>query len=79
MTELRVTVPENIAARFAMEAQERGTSTESVAAEVLQLHAPADRERPLTFIGLFEARDGTMSVAEAEQRLENGQDNGFAR
>jgi hypothetical protein len=79
MAELRVTVPDDIAARFATEAQERGTSTENVVAEVLSLHAPADRDRPLAFIGLFEAPDGTISVAEAEQRLENGLDNGFAR
>ncbi len=40
MTELRVVIPDEIAQRLATEAAERGTSTEDVAAEVLQLHAP---------------------------------------
>jgi hypothetical protein len=41
MTELRVTVPEEIAERLASEAKERGTSAEEVAAEVLVSHVPA--------------------------------------
>ena len=41
MTELRVTVPDEIAERLASEAAERGTSAEEVAAEVLVSHVPA--------------------------------------
>ena len=53
MTELRVTVPEEIAERLASEAAERGTSVEDVAAEVLRLHVPPpapQRHRP-RFVG----------------------------
>ncbi|MHB1519450.1 MAG: hypothetical protein ACYCVN_12870 [Acidimicrobiales bacterium] len=49
MTELRMVVPTDIVERTASEAAERGTSTEDVAAEVLQLHVPAStsqRRRP---------------------------------
>lgn len=41
MTELRVTVPDEVAQRLASEAAERGTSAEEVAAEVLASHVPA--------------------------------------
>lgn len=48
MTELRVTVPDEIAQRLASEAAERGTSAEEVAAEVLASHVPAgSKTRPL--------------------------------
>jgi len=48
MTELRVTVPDEIADRLATEAAERGTSAEEVAAEVLVSHVPtASKTRTL--------------------------------
>jgi len=53
MTELRVTVPDEIAERLATEAAERGTSAEDVAAELLRLHVPGSsppRRRP-RFVG----------------------------
>ena len=78
MTELRVTVPDDVAERLAAEAAERGTSAEAVASEVLRLHAPVVRRRSLSFIGMFEA-PGALSVAEAERRLEDGEDGGFPR
>jgi hypothetical protein len=79
VTELRVTVPEEIAERLASEAAERGTSVEDVAAEVLTLHLPAPRRRSLGFVAMFEAAPGALSVAEAERRLEDGEDESFAR
>lgn len=80
MTELRVVIPEDIAQRLASEATERGTSAEDVAAEVLRLHAPS---RPgghrYGFIGIARAKPGALSVAEAERRLEDHQDEEFGR
>lgn len=72
-----MTVSDEIAERLAAEAAERGTSSEDVAAEVLRQHAPAARTRSLSFIGMFEAPAGALSVAEAERRLEDGEDQGF--
>jgi hypothetical protein len=80
MTELRVTVPPEIAKRLASEAAERGTSAEDVAADVLRLHAPL---RPVGhrygFIGIARAKPGSPSVAEAERRLEDHQGEEFGR
>jgi hypothetical protein len=77
MTELRVTVPDDIAERLASEAAERGTTTEDLAADVLRQHAPATRSRSLSFIGIADALPGAPSAAEAERMLEDGEDNGY--
>jgi plasmid stability protein len=69
MTELRVTIPDEIAERLATEAAERGTSTEDVAAEVLTLHVPHGGENGLGFIALARAKQG-FSARKAEQLLE---------
>jgi hypothetical protein len=64
MTELRVTVPPEIAERLASEAAERGTSAEDVAAEVLRLHAPSrSGGHRLGFIGI--GRSGSRDSAAA--------------
>jgi hypothetical protein len=79
VTELRVTVPGETAKRLAREAADRGTFAEDVAAEVLNEHAPSPRQRSLPFIAMFEAPKGALSVAEAERRLEDGEDESFGR
>ena len=79
MTELRVTIPDDVAERLATEAAERGTSTEDLAADLLRQHVPAARTRSLRFIGMFEGVPGAPSVAELERRLEDGDDHEFGR
>jgi hypothetical protein len=80
MTELRVTVPDEIAERLATEAAERGTSAEDVAAEVLRLHVPPPHGgHRYGFIGIARAKPGALSVAEAERRLEDLRDEEFGR
>jgi len=70
MTELRVTVPDEIAERLVKEGAERGTSAEDVAADVLRLHVPAVPEgKRLGFIGMFDASPG-FDVQRAEEQLE---------
>lgn len=77
MTELRVTVPDDVAERLASEAAERGTSAEDLAADLLRQHVPAARGRSLSFIGIADALPGAPSAAEAERMLEDGEDNGY--
>jgi len=77
MTELRVTIPDDVAERLASEAAERGTSAEDLAADLLRQHVPAGRRRSLPFIGIGDALPGAPSVAEAERQLEDGEDPGF--
>ena len=72
-----MTVPDEVAERLASEGAERGASAEDVAAEVLRLHTPAAHGGSLSFIGMFEAPADALSVAEAERRLEDAEDNGF--
>jgi hypothetical protein len=80
MTELRVTIPDEVAKRLASEAAERGTSPEDLAADLLRRHLPAARGRSLSFVGMFDAApNGDMRVAEVERQLEDGEDAGFAR
>ena len=79
MTELRVTVPDDVAERLASEASERGTTTEDLAADVLRQYVPATRSRSLSFIGIAEGLPGAPSAAELERRLEDGEDDGFGR
>ena len=79
MTDLHVQIPEELAERLAAEAAERGTSAEEIAAEVLASHAPRPHGRSLPFVGIFDAPAGSISVAEAERRLEDGNDERFAR
>jgi plasmid stability protein len=71
MTELRVTVPDEIAERLASEAADRGTSAEDVAAEVLRLHVPSHRQGTgrFGFLAIGQAKPG-FSVKDAEERLE---------
>lgn len=79
MTELHVTIPDEVADRLASEAAERGTSAEDLAADLLRRHVPAVRRRSLPFIGMFEGIPGALSVAELERKLEDGEDDGFGR
>jgi plasmid stability protein len=77
MTELRVTLPDDIAERLASEAAERGTSAEDLAADLLRQHVPAARRRSLPFIGIADGLPGAPSAAELERQLEDGEDPGF--
>ena len=77
MTELRVTIPDEVAERLASEAAEQGTSAEDLAADLLRKHVPATRRRSLSFIGMFDGAPGAPSVAELERQLEDGEDDGF--
>jgi hypothetical protein len=79
MTELRVTIPDEVAEGLASEAAERGTTAEDLAADLLRRHVPAARRRPFSFVGMFEGAPGALSVAELERRLEDGEDDGFGR
>jgi hypothetical protein len=79
MTELRVTVPDDVAERLASEAAERGTSAEDLAADLLRQHVPPARRRSLAFIGMFEGIPRAPSVAELERRLEDGEDDRFGQ
>lgn len=74
VTELRVHLPDDVAARLAAEAAQRGTSTEDLAAEVLTDHSPAtDGERRLGFIGIGASGRGDISErAEEILRAEFG-------
>jgi hypothetical protein len=68
MTELRVTVPDEIAERLASEAAERGTSTEDVAAEVLELHAPRrSGSHRLGFVGIGRSGSGDSPAERHEE------------
>lgn len=77
MTELRVTIPDDVAERLASEAAERGTSPEDLAADLLRRHVPAARRRSLSFIGIADGLPGAPSAAELERQLEDGEDPGF--
>ncbi len=77
MTELRVTIPDDVAERLASEAAERGTSTEDLAADLLQRHTPSVRGRSLSFIGIADGLPGAPSAAELEQQIEDGEVPGF--
>ncbi len=79
MTELRVTIPDDVAERLASEAAERGTSAEGLAADLLRRHVPAARKRSLSFVGMFDGVPGAIGVAELERRLEDGEDDGFGQ
>jgi hypothetical protein len=69
MTELRVTVPEEIADRLASEAAERGTSAEEIAAEVLVSHVPiASKTRALpSWVGA--AHSGRDDLSERHEEI----------
>jgi len=77
MTELRVTLPDDVAERLASEAADRGTSPEDLAADLLRRHVPAARRRSLSFIGIADGLPGAPSAAELERQLEDGEDPGF--
>jgi hypothetical protein len=81
VTELRVHLPDDVAARLAAQAAQRGTSTEDLAADMLTRNASitAADERRFAFVGMFDAPPGAPSVAEAERMLEDGLDDGFGR
>jgi hypothetical protein len=79
VTELRVIIPDDVAERLATEAAERGTSAEDLAADLLRRHLPVPAERSLSVIGMFDGVPGAIGVAEMERRLEDGEDDEFAR
>ena len=60
VTELRVNVPDDVAARLGAEAAQRGTSVEAVAADLLTRHVPA----PATN-GAGPRRPGFVGVAQS--------------
>jgi hypothetical protein len=68
VTELRVQVPDDLAARLSAEAAERGTSTEDLAAEVLAEHSPtaAVRQRNFGFIGIGASGRSDISMRAEE-------------
>ena len=63
----------------ALRLEARHRQAKAIAAEVLNEHAPSPRQRSLPFIAMFEAPKGALSVAEAERRLEDGEDESFGR
>lgn len=70
MTELRVTVPDDVADRLASEAAQRGTSAEDLAADLLRRHLPsrvADDDRVAGFIGL--GNSGRSDIAERSEEI----------
>jgi hypothetical protein len=67
VTELRVTVPDEIARQLAKEANEWRTSAEDVASEVLVHVRAANRCRPV-FIGTAHSGSGDLSE-QAEELL----------
>jgi plasmid stability protein len=69
MTDLHVHIPDEVAERLAVEAAQRGTSTEDVAAEVLSRYAPPPQGRSLEFIAMFDAPAG-FDAQQAEELLE---------
>jgi hypothetical protein len=69
VTELHLQIPDDVAEGLALEAAERGTSTEVVAAEVLRLHVPGKTGEGLGFIALAHAKPG-FSARAAEELLE---------
>jgi len=69
VTELRVTVPDEIAERLASEATEQGTSVEDVAADVLRLHIWTALGDGLDFIDLARSKPG-FSARRAQAQLE---------
>ena len=79
MTELHVTISDDLAERLAAEAAERGTSAEDLAADSLRKYVAATRERSLSFIGMFEGVPGLPSAADLERRLEDGEEDEFGR
>jgi plasmid stability protein len=81
MTELHVHIPDDVAARLAAAAAERGVSAEEVAADLLTQNAPTAASNPngFAFIGVGAGRPGAPSAAEAERMVEDGLDEGFAR
>lgn len=68
MTELRVEVPDDVAARLAAQAAERGRSAEEIAAELLTEHTPAATtgRRP-GFVGL--GRSGRHDLSERTEEI----------
>jgi len=79
VTELRGNGPEETAKRLAREAADRGTFAEDVAAEVLNEHCAFTRQRSLPSSPCSRRPKGALSVAEAERRLEDGEDESFGR
>jgi len=69
MTELRVTVRDETADRLAELAADRGTSPETIAAEVIEEHLPPTKSRHLPFIAMFESPDG-FDVQKEEAKFE---------
>jgi len=69
VTELRVHLPDDVAARLAAEAADRGTSTEDLAGEVLADRFPVRRK--LSFAGLGRSTSGRRA-AENEDLLADG-------
>jgi hypothetical protein len=69
MTELRVHLPDDVAARLADEAAQRGTSTEDLAGEVLVDRFPIRRK--LSFASLGFSTSG-QRAAEDEHLLADG-------
>lgn len=70
MAELRVIVSEETAERLAAQAAERSSSTEDVAAQLLEDHVtPSPRARSLPLIAMFDAPP-EYHVQRAEEELE---------
>lgn len=69
MTDLHVQIPDDVAARVATEARDRGVTPDQVVADALRAHVPAQKSGSLEFIGIGQAKPG-FSARAAEERLE---------
>jgi hypothetical protein len=69
VTELRVSVSDEVAERLSSEGAERGLSAEDIAAEVLAGHAPSSTATgELAFIGMGHSGRGDLSERVKEIR-----------
>ena len=69
VTEMRVEIPDDLAAKVLTEARERGVSTEKVVLDALREHVPSEPSGSLAFIGIGRAKSG-FSARAAEERME---------
>jgi hypothetical protein len=63
MTDLHVRIPDDVAARVATEAHNRGVTPDEVVAEALRVHVAATSDDSLGFIGIGRAKPGFSARA----------------
>jgi hypothetical protein len=69
VTDLHVQIPDDVAARVATEARDRGVTPDQIVADALRAHVPAPKSGSLEFIGIGQAKPG-FSARAAEEQLE---------